>query len=126
MLRPLREGTRAHTMPRRYRFDTTAPGVGHPLPSGGPGGTQTMHIETSEIEYPIFNKEYPTDQVWEHSPWILDIPWLLDIKVTTQGVTDSECFGRGQRPNRLLGKHKMQNLPLAVSDEDVQHTSMDQ
>jgi len=42
-----------------------------------------MQGETSEIEYPISNTEYPTDQVWEHLPWILDIPcWLLDIEVT--------------------------------------------
>jgi hypothetical protein len=31
-------------------------------------------------EYPISNKEFPTDQIFVYLPWILDIPcWLLDI-----------------------------------------------
>jgi len=31
----------------------------------------------------MMNKEYPTEEVREYLPWILDIPyWILDIEIT--------------------------------------------
>jgi hypothetical protein len=56
-------------------------------------------------EYPISNKEFPTDQIFVYLPWILDIPcWLLDIvlrdkkPVAERSVGDEWMRGVGQYP----------------------------
>jgi hypothetical protein len=44
-------------------------------------------------EYPISNKEFPTDQIFVYLPWILDIPcWLLDIVLRDKHPDDGAAI----------------------------------